>query len=154
MDFDKLKQWMEMAQKYQSGSFWNGLFDQSSFHKFMKETMDAPTGTAPPSFGASFPSVDIYATDTEVIVVAELAGYTKENLHISVSGNKLLLKGASSHMIAGQPVMQERHQGPFERLIELPEPAFSNQVKATFRNGLLTLTYKRNHYEEEKVTIE
>lgn len=154
MDFEKLKQWMDMAQKYQSGNFWNGLFDQSSFNQFMKETIDASSGTAPSSNDTSYPKTDVYITDTEIIVIAELAGYTKENIHISVSGDKLMLRGEPSHMITGQPVVQERHRGPFKRIIELPEPTFSNRIKAKFQNGLLILKYERKYYEEERVKID
>ena len=30
MDFDKLKQWMEVTQKYQNGKFWDMVFEQAS----------------------------------------------------------------------------------------------------------------------------
>ncbi len=30
MDFDKLKQWMEVTQKYQNNKFWDMIFEQHS----------------------------------------------------------------------------------------------------------------------------
>ncbi|KAB2331506.1 Hsp20/alpha crystallin family protein [Cytobacillus depressus] len=165
MDFEKLKQWMEVARKYQSGDFWNGMLDQSSFNQFMKENMDMGSSAGPgPNAGANslgrrpynskFPSIDIYMTDLEIIVLADLAGYKKEDLQVSVSGNKLLLKGTSSPIVSGQAIVQERNQGAFQRIIDLPEPTDSNQIKAKFQNGLLTLTYKRLYIQEETVPIE
>ncbi|MBS4223156.1 Hsp20/alpha crystallin family protein [Lederbergia citrea] len=159
MDFDKLRQWMELAQKYQSGDFWNGMLDQSSFTQFMKDNMDMgqqsePKAQSSTTTSTQFPKVDIYMTESEVVVIAELAGYEKENLHISVSGNKLLLKGTSTPIIIGQPVLQERNEGQFQRIIELPEPTYSNQIKARFQNGLLTLTYSRKYFQEERVAID
>ncbi|MBU8878542.1 Hsp20/alpha crystallin family protein [Bacillus sp. FJAT-29790] len=157
MDFEKLKQWMELAQKYQSGDFWNGMLDQSSFSQFMKENMDmGPSSDAKgqPSSRTVYPNIDIYMTDSEVIVLADLAGYAKEDIQVSVSGNKLLLKGMSTPIVGGQPILQERNQGQFQRVIELPEPADTNQIRAKFQNGLLTLTYKRIYLQEERVTIE
>ncbi|MCR2822399.1 Hsp20/alpha crystallin family protein [Lederbergia panacisoli] len=160
MDFDKLKQWMELAQKYQSGDFWNNMMNQSSFGQFMNDSMDMSGGpsqsekTNQPQHSTTFPKIDIYITDTEVTVIAELAGYEKENLHISVSGNKLLLKGTSTPIIMGQPVLQERNEGQFQRIIELPEPTFSNQIRAKLQNGLLILTYKRKYFQEERVPID
>ncbi|MEH7392656.1 Hsp20/alpha crystallin family protein [Bacillus sp. JJ1503] len=141
------------------------MLDQSSFKQFMKENMDMgpTTGISPneaanslgrrPS-NAKFPSVDIYMTDLEVIVLADLAGFKKEDLQVSVSGNKLLLKGTSSLIVSGQAIIQERNQRPFERIIDLPEPTDSNQIKAKFQNGLLILTYKRLYIQEERVPIE
>ena len=157
MDFDKLRQWMELAKKYQSGDFWGGMLDQSSFQQFMKENMDmGPSGdpTGQRMMKSTFPNTDIYINDFEVIVIADLPGYKKEDLHVSVSGNKLLLKGSAVPLIAGEPILQERVQGPFQRIIELPEPTESNGIKARFQNGLLTLSYKRKYMQEEKITID
>jgi len=160
MDFDKLKQWMELAQKYQTGDFWNNMMNQSSFGQFMNESMDMSEGPSPsektnqPQNPSTFPKIDIYITETEVVVIAELAGYEKENLQISVSGHKLLLKGTSTPIIIGQPVHQERNEGQFQRIIELPEPTYSNQIRAKLQNGLLTLIYKRNYFQEERVSID
>ena len=36
MDFDKLKQWMEVTQKYQNGKFWDMVFEQAA----QEETID------------------------------------------------------------------------------------------------------------------
>ena len=159
MDFDKLKQWMELAQKYQSGDFWSNMMNQSSFAQFMNDTMDTNGGPSTaenhqPQNSTTFPKIDIYMTDTEVTIVAELAGYEKENLHISVSGNRLLLKGTSTPVIFGHAVLQERKEGQFQRIIELPEPTYSNQIRAKLHNGLLTLTYNRKYFQEERVAID
>lgn len=159
MDFEKLKQWMEIARKYQSGDFWNGMLDQSSFNQFMRENMDMGANAATNPLGqrpnkSNYPFIDIYMTDLEVIVLADLAGFKKEEIQVSVSGNKLLIKGTSSPIAGGQPIVQERNQGPFQRIIDLPEPTDSNQIKAKFQNGLLTLTYKRLYIQEERVPIE
>ncbi|SFC52967.1 HSP20 family protein [Bacillus sp. OV322] len=161
MDFNKLMQWMELAQKYQTTDFWNGVFEQTSFNQFMKENMDmsSPQGPSPDNGAApmprsDFPAVDIYVTDTEVIILADLAGYTKENIQVSVSGARLLLRGSMNSMIAGQAFLKERSQDGFRRIIDLPEPAESNLITAKFENGLLRLTYNRQFMEEERVNIE
>ncbi|MBY0120483.1 Hsp20/alpha crystallin family protein [Bacillus sp. S/N-304-OC-R1] len=156
MDFDKLKQWMELAKSYQTGDFWSGMLDQSSFNQFMKENMEM--GASEPSrqrtIKNQFPNIDIYINDLEVIVIADLPGYKKEDLHVSVSGNKLLLKGSTVPIVAGEAVLQERIQGQFQRVVELPEATDSDQIKAKFQNGVLTLTYKRKYIQEEKVIID
>ena len=41
MDMNKILQWMDLAKKYQTGDFWDGIFDQSSFEEFMKNNFDS-----------------------------------------------------------------------------------------------------------------
>jgi len=157
LDFENIKQWMEMAKKYQSGDFWNSMLDQSSFNQFMKDNMDF--GSSNNSFvnqtsKNEFPRIDIYMTDYDITVIADLPGFRKEDLHVSVSGIRLLLKGTSMPIVNGQLIRQERVHGQFERVIELPEPTESNQIRAKFRDGVLILTYKRIYRQEEWVNIE
>ncbi|PWA13446.1 Hsp20/alpha crystallin family protein [Pueribacillus theae] len=167
MDMEKIKQWMEMAQKYQSGNFWDTIFDQHSGqtqqntgstqqnpgtseqnnHGYTRESHTSSTPT-------EFPLVDIFVTDTEVIVIIELPGLRKEDVQLSLSGNKLLVKGRSKiPVVSGSSILNERKYGEFERLIELPEPTESKDVQARFDCGLLFVTYIRKYTEHENISI-
>ena len=73
---------------------------------------------------------------------------------MSVSGTKLLIKGSDARVFIGEPVQQERQHGAFQRIIQLPEPTFPNQIRAKFNNGLLIITYTRQFRKEENVPIE
>ncbi|HHW37534.1 MAG TPA: Hsp20/alpha crystallin family protein [Bacillales bacterium] len=157
MDMDKFLQWMELAKKYQSGNFWSEIFDQSSFDDFLKNNDFAradSTHTADMPQKSIFPPTDIYVTDGDVILISDIAGYLKEEIQLSVSGTKLLIKGFNNRVIPGEPVQQERFQGSFERVIQLPEPTYPNQIKAKFNNGLLIVSYKRQFLNEEHVPID
>ncbi len=148
---------MDMAKKYQTGNFWDGIFEQPSFDEFMKSNFDANKSgetAMKAGQGKKFPPTDIFITDEEVLLISDLAGYLKENIQLSVSGTSLLIKGINQQMIAGEPVQQERYQGSFERVIQLPEPTFPNQIRAKFNNGLLFVSYKRQFLKEERVDIE
>ncbi|MGE8202964.1 Hsp20/alpha crystallin family protein [Heyndrickxia sp. NPDC080065] len=153
MDFDKLKEWMEISQKYQNGNFWDMIFDQANLENFMKDTRnEAPSQKVHTS--NSFPLVDIYLTNTQVIVIIELPGYRKEDVTLSLSGNLLSIKGTSKLPIANPVVIRnERRYGDFERLIELPEPTKSNEIHARFESGLLIVTYMRKYTPEENIPI-
>lgn len=157
MDMDKFLQWMELAKKYQTGNFWSEIFDQSSFDEFMKNNDFARAGMSQAEEvprESNFPSTDIYITDGEVILISDIAGYMKEEIQVSVSGTKILIKGFNNRVIPGELVQQERFHGAFERVIQLPEPAYPNQIKAKFNNGLLIVSYKRQFINEEHVPIE
>lgn len=157
MDMNKMLQWMDLAKKYQTTDFWNDIFEQPSFNEFMNSNKDSgQTGESPlePRKGKNYPPTDIYITDEEVLIISDLAGYMKEDIHLSVSGTKLLIKGSDARVSIGEPVQQERHHGAFQRIIQLPEPTFPDQIRAKFNNGLLIIAYKRQFKKEENVPIE
>lgn len=150
---EKLKQWMEMAQKYQSGNFWDVIFDQdSNTDEQNNQTYRRESQANPPL--NRFPLTDIYLTDTQVIVIIELPGFQKEDVQVSLSGNKLLIKGVSKiPIMTGTPFLNERKYGEFERLIELPEPTERKDIQAKFENGLLFVTYTRRYTQHEHIPI-
>ncbi|OCA81676.1 spore coat protein [Bacillus sp. FJAT-27225] len=157
MDMNKIMQWMDMAKKYQSSNFWSDIFEQSSFEEFMKSNLDmgwAGQSRADTTQAKGFPPTDIYKTDDEIFVISDLAGYMKEEIRLSVSGTKLLIKGNRNEIAAGEPVQQERYQGEFNRIIQLPEPTFPDQIRAKFTNGLLIIRYHRQFKSDEQVPIE
>lgn len=157
MDMNKILQWMDLAKKYQTSNFWNEIFDQPSFQEFMKNGQDFGQTSESPfdsEQGKKFPPTDIYMNSEEVLIISDLAGFTKEDIQLSVSGTKLLIKGSNNQVFTGDLVQQERHHGTFQRMINLPEPTFPNQIRAKFNNGLLLITYKRQFKKEENVPIE
>ncbi|MBB6447076.1 Hsp20/alpha crystallin family protein [Bacillus benzoevorans] len=157
MDMNKILQWMDLAKKSQTTDFWKDIFDQPSFNEFMTNTQDQgqpASHSFNPGVGNHFPPTDIYITDEDVLLISDLAGYAKEDIHLSISGTNLLIKGNNSRAITGKLVHQERHQGPFQRIIQLPEPAYPNQMKAKFNEGLLCISYKRQFRDEEQVPID
>lgn len=159
MDMNKILQWMELAKKYQSSNFWSEIFDQFPFDDFLKNQMnfgETDSVGSPLNFrnGKKFPLIDIYLTDEEVLVIVDLPGYRKEEIQLSVSGTKLLIKGNNHRAMPGEPLQQERYHGAFERIIELPEPTYPNLIHAKFHNGLLFISYKLQFKREEHIPID
>ena len=156
MDFDKLKQWMEVTQKYQNGKFWDMVFEQAT----QEETMDGfedpqKSNTSTRTILNKFPVTDIFLTETAVILLLEIPGVLKEDVLLSVSGNKLTVRGViQSPILNGQSVQTERRYGEFQRVIELPEPTDSQHIQARFDNGLLAITYGRIYRQEENIFIQ
>ncbi len=85
----------------------------------------------------------------------EIPGALKEDVFLSVSGNKLTVRGIiKSPILNGEAVLTERKYGEFQRTIELPEPTDSNHIQARFDNGILTITYGRIYRQEESIFIQ
>ncbi|OCA87992.1 hypothetical protein A8F94_09190 [Bacillus sp. FJAT-27225] len=157
MDFEKIKQWMEITQQYQNGKFWEMVFEEDRMDGMEGMLAEAESGVIKPkrqSRPADFPRTDIFLTETDVILLMEIPGAMKEDIALSVSGTKLLVKGILQQpMINGMAVRNERKYGEFQRTIELPEPTESRAIHARFENGLLIITYARKFTREEPIMI-
>ncbi|HEV8437760.1 MAG TPA: Hsp20/alpha crystallin family protein [Methylomirabilota bacterium] len=88
------------------------------------------------------PAVDMYETKDELVITAELPGLNEKDIHLSITGDMLTLRG-ERHW--DQEVKQdnyyrgERWFGKFERALPLPVPVQADKVKATYRDGVLTV---------------
>ncbi|WP_340084635.1 Hsp20/alpha crystallin family protein [Siminovitchia sp. FSL H7-0308] len=135
MDFEKIKQWMEITQKYQNGKFWETIFDGNSFDEDEETSEVHPLQSKNKSDPKKYPKTDIYVTETDVVVLMEIPGALKEDIALSVSGSKLSVKGVlQPPMINGASVLNERKYGEFQRNIDLPEPVDSKDIYARFKN--------------------
>src|SRR5262245_54211979 len=80
------------------------------------------------------PAVDMYETKDELVVTAELPGLNEKDIHLSITGDMLTLRGERSW---NQEVKQENHYrgerwfGKFERALPLPIPVEAGKVKAS-----------------------
>lgn len=86
------------------------------------------------------PAIDMYETDREVVVRAELPGIDPKDVDISISGNVLSLKGESKlerEVNEKDYYRRELRYGAFSRSITLPVDVKAEGAKATFRHGIL-----------------
>jgi HSP20 family protein len=89
------------------------------------------------------PAVDMYETKDELVVTAELPGLNEKDIHLSINVDMLSVRG-ERHW--NQETKQqdtyyrtERWFGKFERTLPLPMPVQSDKVKASYRDGVLTV---------------
>ena len=88
------------------------------------------------------PTVDISETENQYEVNAEIPGLKKEDIKLSVEDNVLTLSGERKveketdkknyHRI-------ERAYGKFERSFRLPKEVDAENIKANYKNGVLTV---------------
>ena len=89
------------------------------------------------------PSVDISETDDNFEVRAELPGIAKDDLHVSVKDNLLTLSGEKRQEKADDTQNYrrvERRYGSFQRRFTLPSEVETDDIKAEFTDGVLTLS--------------
>ncbi len=99
------------------------------------------------------PPVDIYETADGFTLKVELAGVEKEDVSVEVKDNVLTLKGErllDPAIKDEQYYRKERAFGNFQRSFTLQESIKPEQVKASFKNGILTITVPRPTQEKAK----
>jgi HSP20 family protein len=88
--------------------------------------------------GTAWPHIEISETDDEIKVMAELAGLEQRDVDITHDDGVLTLKGQKSLEKNGT-LYSERWEGAFERMIPVGQDVDPDKVKASFRNGVLTV---------------
>ena len=107
--------------------------------------------------GAWLPSVDVSETDAEFVVRAELPGMTQDNIEINVQDNVLTLKGEKKQEKKEEKEnfhRLERSYGSFSRSFTLPAGVKPEDIKASFKDGVLEVTMpKAEEAKPQKIAI-
>lgn len=104
--------------------------------------------------------VDVYQTDNDVVVKAVLPGVRPEDIHISITGDNLVIRGEVREEVETngggdrQYHIRERRYGRFSRSLILPTMVDADKAKAEFENGILTLTLpKAEEVRPKTITV-
>ena len=88
------------------------------------------------------PAVDIAEDDQKYVITAEIPGAAKEDVHVDVHDAVLTIRGekrSEREEKKQQGRWIERSYGSFSRSFTLPANACAERVRATFKDGVLTL---------------
>jgi HSP20 family protein len=103
------------------------------------------------------PDVDIFETETALVVRVEIAGVHSQNLNVKVDGQILRIAGIRLAPDGSQ--VRRLHQmeiasGPFERRLRIPIPFDRNSVSAQITDGFLTVTLPKSETGPRRVSVE
>ena len=138
--------------------FTNPMTAHREFDRLFKDAFTPYMGESELSTRTWAPPVDIYETENDIVLKAELPGFDPKDVEVKVEDNTLYLKGErkfekevnneSYHRV-------ERSYGSFARSFSLPNSISTDKVKAEFKDGLLTLTLpKREEAKPRTVKID
>jgi HSP20 family protein len=99
------------------------------------------------------PTTDMYETDGEYIVEAELPGLSKKDIQINCQDNVLSIEGARKQDHKEERpgyLRSERSFGAFKRSIILPATIIEDKVKASFKEGVLRVTVPKAEKSKRK----
>lgn len=100
------------------------------------------------------PAIELQETDTEIILKTEVPGVDIKDLDVQVSQEAVSIAGEhrDEQQTEEKGVFRsEFHYGHFQRVIPLHVPVQNDQVKAEFKQGILTLTMPKVEPEKRKV---
>ena len=95
-----------------------------------------------PFQGSAYPKVNVYEYDDKVGIVAEIPGLTKKQLNVEVEDNVLTISG-DKHSVwedaKAKVLRRELKQSSFKRSFTLGELLDGDNVKANFKDGILSV---------------
>lgn len=175
-DFKKLVPWNWFKKEQESGTEGGQLpvlrtaHDQShhppltarSFHDLHRQVdrllaeafrgFGLPVSPLSPGFsGWLRPSLDIEETEKEYEITLEIPGVDKKDIQLEVDERVLYIRGEKQRQqtrTEGAYHCVERSYGSFQRALNLPADVDENQIGASFRNGILTITLVKRESKE------
>jgi len=92
------------------------------------------------------PNMDVFTHDDGVVVKAELAGIRREDLTLTVDGNRLRIRGIrrdSARSSGSRFLMMEIEYGAFEAAVDLPAGLDLSSARAVYLNGFLRIEFAK-----------
>ncbi|MFP3880213.1 MAG: Hsp20/alpha crystallin family protein [Dehalococcoidia bacterium] len=115
-----------------------------NIQKEMGRLMDEVVSRKPPTVRFAprtwQPAIDVYETDSEVIVLVELAGVKEDEIEVIVHNGVLTIRGERKDIKRGIKRTYSQMEilwGPFERDITLSANVNVDQIKAFYEAGIL-----------------
>jgi HSP20 family protein len=104
------------------------------------------------------PALNVWSTQSEAVVTAEVPGVDPKTLNLNVAGDLLTIEGERKPEDAGQNDvyhLRERGFGKFSRTIRLPFEIEKDAVKASCSNGVLRMTLpKAKKLQPKQIPVE
>jgi len=122
----------------------------------LERMLDAAFGPAGPS--RLYPPVNVFDAGEAYVVKAELPGVTPDTIHIDVEDDTLTLRGERTFSEPSRDAAyhrRERGAGQFRRVVRIPGRLASDEAKAEYRDGVLTVRLpKAKEARPRRVQIE
>jgi len=127
----------------------HSIFEESSI-----ASQNLPGDHLPSSWS---PAVDIYETDQEYVLTAEVPGLEREKIDLQIINNVLFLRGGRD--LSSESPRQvyhrlERPSGNFERQFNLPEEVNQDKIRAQITEGVLMVLLPKRQDRPQTIRVE
>ena len=101
------------------------------------------------------PKIDVSETDNEIQIKAEMPGIDQNDVEVLLEDDRLIIRGEKKQEQEREDKdrnyhVRERVQGAFSRTLPLPFAPDPNQVKAEFKDGVMTITIPKPQEVKQK----
>ena len=100
----------------------------------------------------AYPKVNVYEYDDKIGIVAEIPGLDKKNVTVEVEDSVLTIAGDKHGFDSdgGKCITRELKQSAFKRSFNLGEHLDGENVSATFKDGMLSISVPKIEPEKPK----
>jgi HSP20 family protein len=106
-----------------------------------------------PMISLRAPSLDVFEEKEDIVVKADLPGMNKDEIEVTVAGDVVTIKGEKKkeeEVKEKDYYRRERSYGSFVRSVELPSEVKSDQIKASFKDGVLEIRMPKTEEAKKK----
>ena len=97
------------------------------------------------------PAADIFSTDSEMVVLADMPGVARDDLDVTLDGDELVIEAPA----AGRAEEESGLPWGYYRRFKLRTPFERDRIRARIEGGVLEITLpKERSQRAQKVTIE
>jgi HSP20 family protein len=105
----------------------------------MRELMREFTSKTREFYEFVMPPVDVYEDASDLVIIADMPGFKKEDIRIRVSDSILTIKASREKVEAVGVTYWQQRPLKIDKKIPLPFKVTEDDVKATYKEGILEL---------------
>ena len=108
----------------------------------MEDSFNAPASTNAADDNEGQLTIDVYQTESDVVIKSTIAGVKPEDLDVAINNDMVTIKGERSseeEINEENYYYQECYWGGFSRSVVLPVDVISEKAEASLKNGILTI---------------
>ncbi len=105
----------------------------------------------------SLPLLDLYETDGNLVLEVDLPGIDPEDVLIKVYEDIIIIEGIKKEVREEKMfryLCMERSFESFRRIVKIPVPVITHEGKASYNDGVVTLTFPKISGRVIKIKIE
>jgi HSP20 family molecular chaperone IbpA len=128
---------------------------RARLRELMEKAMLPHSQSASPTTPSFECPIDVWETDTEFVVEAELPGATTTAIELRLEGDKLVIAGELPAPAddGGTFLRVERYRGPFRRVVTLPADV-GGSPQASLRSGVLQVRLPRQVARRRRIAVD
>jgi HSP20 family protein len=126
---------------------WRPLRELEEWERRFDDLLGRPLWRLPVEERGWMPAVDIFEKEDKFVVKAELPGIKEDDIHVSVVGDTLSIKGekkTETEVKEEDYYRSERSYGSFCRSIPLPSNVDADKIEASFEDGVLEVALPKS----------